>query len=378
MEFIYGKDSIQQLDTIIHRFNSKRVMIITSQSITETPILKRLSQILGSRLVGTFTESKQNTPLSSVAKASEYFNEIQADCLIGVGGGSAIDTVKGVILSKNKMLDSSRGRAEKKGKDLKIAVGQKVNTQMEKLPIVFIPTTLSGAEFTLQAGLTNDETGQKDQYYDPAILADVVIMDPEMALYTPFSLFASTGIKALDHNMERYYAKNSQPLSDAIALKAISILINNLSQYSENRKDLEVIAWLQYAAWLSQFTYGNVNVGVGHAIDHQLCAIADVPHGIASCIMLPQAMAFNLDVSQKKFQEMASYLNLNDISEESTFNEVTSLIKVLGMPTKLRETSVTKEQFPTIAERTLTDTAIVGNPKEVTKDDVLKILESAW
>lgn len=165
-KFIYGRNSVLRIVDELRKHNVKRALVVTNKSITNTPYIKKIKDLLGQNLVALFTDSKQNSPINTIDEGLECFLQSQADCIIGLGGGSAIDTAKGIIL-KNKFgnLEQSKGLAKKKDGSLKIEVNNDFLQTKKEVPIFLIPTTLSGAEFTLQAGLT-DETGRKDQYYD--------------------------------------------------------------------------------------------------------------------------------------------------------------------------------------------------------------------
>jgi alcohol dehydrogenase class IV len=377
-KFIYGQGTVEQLISEMDRCGVSKAMIVTSPSVSKTPLLDRIKSILGERCVEVYPRSKQHAPLSRVFEGAEVFEKSGADCLVDLGGSSAVDMTKGIAMAaKTKDLSIFKGSAKKAGNEKIIHVEQ--DNVGGLAPIFAIPTTLSGAEFTYQAGLTEDETGKKDQYYERSSLPKTIIMDPEMTLYTPRDLWITTGIKALDHSVERLYSVKSNYFSDAIVLKSIQLLIENLPLCDDEFDNLEVRVKLQLAAFMAQFCTKNVNVGIGHAIDHQLCAIYDIPHGIAPCIMLAHAMEFNKEVANDKLVEMAKALGIDQPTADGAIEAVRNLIKKLGYPTRLREVAQSKEHFDAIAERTLTDTAITGNPRDVEDaSQVKEILEKAW
>jgi alcohol dehydrogenase class IV len=377
--FIYGQGSVERLVSEMDRVGVKKAMIVTSPSVSKTPLLDRVKSILGDRCVEVYPRSKQHAPFSRVYEGADIFKKSGADCLVDLGGSSVVDVAKGIaMVVRTGDLTIFKGRAKKVGNEKIIHVE---NDNVGGLPPIFaIPTTLSGAEFTYQAGLTDDETetGKKDQYYEKSSIPKTVIMDADMTLYTPRELWITSGIKALDHSVERLYSIKSHYFSDAIVLKAIELLIENLRLCNEDFENTEVRTKLQVAAWMAQFCTKNVNVGIGHAIDHQLCAVYDIPHGIAPCIMLAHAMEFNKDVANHKLVEMAKRLGLEPDADEA-IKAVRGLMSDLGYPTRLRDVIDSKEHFDFVAHRTLTDTAITGNPKEVDNPVVVRdILERAW
>jgi alcohol dehydrogenase class IV len=377
-EILFGAGQLDQLPGLLEERGWTRVLLLTPRSMARSGLVQRLISQLGRFMIGHLT-SRQHTPLSTVAEGTNIFEETAANCLISIGGGSTVDMAKGIALSTSSPGDLAtfKGRPTSHNDGLFVETRQKGDRKIP--PIVAVPTTLSGAEFTYQTGLTDDATGRKDQYYSSELLPRLIILDPKATLPTPNELWVSSGIKALDHAVERWYSRYAQPFSDALSAHATKTVFALLPMSLEAPEDLNVRTQLLLTAWMAQFATGNVPVGIGHAIDHQLCAIYDIPHGIAPCVVLPVAMEFNQEFAKHKLEEMSALIGRSEISCESAIIGVRELVARLGLPVRLRDVGVDKRHFNTIAERTLTDTAIIGNPRPVEDSEIVKeLLERAW
>jgi alcohol dehydrogenase class IV len=375
---LFGRNSLKKLPSELDRFNSNKVLVVTTNSVSKSSALEKVKDVLGSKLTCVYAGSKQNSPLSSVYDGLEKMKENHVDAVISLGGGSNVDVAKGMIMAHTYGdLDILIGKVKREKANVSYRY-EKIKHVRESVPLFAIPTTLSGAEFTYQAGLTDTNTGRKDQYYAEDVLAKSIILDPEITLDTPTTLWLSSGVKAIDHGVERLYSNTHHPFSDVIQLGALSLLFANLKQSHDKPSDLNSRNNLLYASWMVQFCTKNVHVGVGHAIDHQICGYYNISHGIAASVMLPNVMQFNSDVAGHELSEMAKAIGAGNTAEDA-IEATRSLIKVLGLPTRLRDIGVKEDDFGMLAERTLIDTAIAGNPKAVnSKDEIIGILRSAW
>lgn len=375
---IFGLGTAARLPAEIDRLGVRRVLVVTGRTLASSDLLPRVLGLLGDRCAGVFAGPLEHAPLPCVADGAARYQECGADAILSLGGGSAVDVAKGIaMLVRHGDLTPLRGRVVPHGADLTVRWegGRTAGT----IPILALPTTLSGAEYTFQAGLTDPYTRRKDQYYDPGALPKVIILDGEMTIQTPRTLFLSSGIKSMEHSIERLYSKMAHPMSQALALCALKMLYQGLQACNRNLDDLEARQSLLYAAWVSQFCTGNVNVGISHAIGHQLCALCHIPHGIAACVLIPHAMEFNKDVATGPLTLMAEALGVPNPSPYRAIEAMRDLIRGLGFPAHLRDLGVQPEHLPVIAERTLTDTALTGNPRPVTTvAEVQALLEAAY
>lgn len=377
---LFGRDCRLHLVGEVERVDASRILIVTTRSISRSGLLEELKSLLNGRVAAVFADAQQHGPLPCVRRGADVFREVAADSIVSLGGGSAVDVAKGIaMIASFGDLAKFRGRtyvdARRGGIEIDFA---EERAELRVPPIFALPTTLSGAEFTYQTGLTDPETGKKEQYYAREVLPRVIVLDPQFTLRTPSDLWLSSGVKSLDHNVERLYSRNHHPFSDALALRSTEMLFANLPISQREPNNLDVRANLLFASWMAQFSTKNVNVGVGHAIDHQLCAYYDIPHGIAACIMLPHAMEFNREAARDRLCEMAEVIGLPS-DADAAITATRDLIAGLGFPSRLRDVGVQRSDFAIIAERALHDTAITGNPRAVeSAEQIVGILEGAW
>jgi alcohol dehydrogenase class IV len=237
-----------------------------------------------------------------------------ADLLVSIGGGSVIDGTKAV--------------ARELGYPRQVA----------------IPTTLSGAEWANRAGVTDERSGRKRGFADPKTVPRVVVLDPEATLFTPEKLWLSTGIRALDHAVEGFLFGGDHPVTDVTGLEGARRLMEYLPLSRSIPEDLEVRQELQLAAWLSYFGPANTPMGLSHELGRRIGASYEVPHGITSCITL----APSLRLAKKRVQDLR-WNELSGALGGEPPARVSSLVRELGLPDRLREVGVPEEDLEEIA-----------------------------
>jgi len=290
----YGAGSVSKLTEELDRLGASRALIITGRTLREEgTLLQRIRDLLGNRCAGVFSETRQHVPRPTVLAATKTARETKADLLVSFGGGSPIDTAKLVAMclveevSDEDQFDRYRILFQYPDR-LEVPV---VNSDC--LPHISISTTLSAGEFTNFAGATDEIRKVKDLYTGDGLWVTAAILDPEMATSTPSWLWASTGIRSVDHAIETVCSRNSLPVADALALEALRLLFQHLPASAADRQNQEAALICQIAAWMSISSLTNVQVGLSHGLGHQLGARADVPHGVTSCITLPRVLEFN-------------------------------------------------------------------------------------
>ncbi len=328
---LFGISSLERLPNEVKRLEAKRALVITGQSLaTQTDVLEKVVQALGVFHVGTFAEIRQHTPASGVANAAELARSLQADVIVSLGGGSPIDAAKAVVAKL----------AEGSGKIL---------------PHIAIPTTLSAAEFSHLAGVTDEATRAKGGIADARITPTAVVLDPSLTLPTPLRLWISTGIRALDHAVETLYAPGAHPINDVLALEAIRLLFLYLPRCQQQPEDLNIRTQLQLAAWMSFFGSINTPMGLSHNLGRRIGATWNVPHGITSCITLPHVMRAMTPKHAPALARIAPVLKLESAGTDDTTDAlaaadaVSNLVARLGLPQHLSEVGVTETDIPKIA-----------------------------
>lgn len=375
-----GQDA---LETIPYEFNQLRVskpLIITDKGIKQVGLLNVLLKALKDNgLVIPEDWIYDNVPSDSsidvVNEIGQKFNAGSFDAIIALGGGSVIDTAKGV----NILVSSGE-------KDLRNLMG--VDRLSLKLhPLVVIPTTSgTGSEATLVAVIADTHTHFKLPFVSYQLVPTLAILDPRMTLSLPPRLTAATGMDALSHAIEAYTCLQKNPVSDAFAWKAIELIGKFLVKAVKNGKDLQARMAMANASLMAGIAFSNSMVGAVHAIGHALGAVAKVHHGNAMAILLPAVMKRNFVKVRDLYAEL--YLPLAGVDEyvkvkredlaNKTLEYVENLNKKLneltGMPITLSQAGVKEEDLPRVAEKAINDGAMSTNPIDFDYDTVLEIL----
>ena len=382
---IFGQGACARLASEMDRLGKQRAFVITGTTIaTKTDLLDRVRQILGERFAGMFYPISQHVPRRDVLAAASRAREAKADVLVSLGGGSPVDGTKAVALclsegvAGEKELESYRVRGPRGMRTAPPFRGQPV-------PHIALPTTLSAGEFTSGFGITSEGRRVKEGFGGAPFVPRVVILDPELTVHTPAWLWASTGIRAVDHAVERLYSPKHQPLVDTLCLQALRYLFRNLPPSTREPRDLESRLHCQLGAWMSIFGGMSVRTGISHAIGHQLGGHCNVPHGQTSCIMLPHAMDFNLSAAADRLALVAEGAGIDtrhvrvESAAQQAAQEVRRFIRDLGCPTRLRDAGVREADLVPLAEAVMEEVPLMENPRPIRgADEVLELLRRAW
>jgi len=329
----FGPGSSQYLGEELDRLGCKRPFLVTGRTIFEkTTLVTQIEGLSGRKLVGIFHGILQHAPLSPITKAAHEARETGADALISLGGGSPIDSTK--ILVKELSRDFSK----------------------PALPHIAIPTTLSAAEFSHSAGMTDEKQKRKMGVRDPRMVPRIVFLDPELTIFTPRWLWASTGIRSLDHAVEEIISPKHQPYVDTLALEAIRVIFGFLPKSSEDPADLISRLSCQIAAWMSYAGPISVGTGLSHAIGRVIGARYDIPHGITSCITLAEVMRMTAKRTPERLIPIARAEGIQvdkmsvDQASLMAADNVTELLKKLDLTKKLSNYNIPKGDLPKIAE----------------------------
>jgi alcohol dehydrogenase class IV len=297
--------------------------------------------------------------------------------LVSVGGGSAIDSAKGVaaLLAEGGSLPRFGVRFTPPNKK------EVPPMPAPKLPHIAIPTTLSGGEYSYSAGIT--EGGKKYIVADPKLAPRAVLLDPEAAATAPGRLLAASGMNALAHCVEAMYSTETQPLTDAYCLRAVGLIARYLTRAVANSRDLEALSYVQVAACLSGMGVYSAWTGIHHAIVHVIGGRFKAPHAEIHALMLPYAMRWNLDASMEAYVRMAREIGIEAANENvlaaAVPEHVFTMNQRMGLPLRLRELGVPRDGLAQLAGDALNDYSIHTNPKPVTAaEQVLEVLEQAW
>jgi len=329
----FGPESSQLLGEELDRLGCKKPFLVTGRTIYgKTKLVPQIEEYSGRKLVGVFHEILQHAPLGPIRKASQEVRDAGADALISLGGGSPIDSTK--ILVKELSRDFSK----------------------PALPHIAIPTTLSAAEFSHSAGMTDEDQKRKMGVRDPRMVPRIVFLDPQLTIPTPKWLWSSTGIRSLDHAVESIISPKHQPYVDTLALEAIRLIFRFLRKSSEDPADLASRLSCQMAAWMSYAGPISVGTGLSHAIGRVIGARYDIPHGITSCITLAEVMRMTASKTPERLipVALAEGVQVDKMTVEqaslTAADRVTELLSELSLTRKLSSYNIPREDLPKIAE----------------------------
>ncbi|MBX9608341.1 MAG: iron-containing alcohol dehydrogenase [Gammaproteobacteria bacterium] len=382
----YGAGASAALGATLASLGITRALLITGTTLaTRTPLVERVRAAADGRIAGVFHETVQHVHRGSVLRAAAAARELGADGIVSFGGGTPNDTAKAVLVA---LAEDVRRHEDFDRQRVRFSYPSSVEVPPVRgtaLPMVAVSTTLSGGEFTHFAGITDERRKVKDLYVDAKLTAKAVFLDAELTLATPLWLWLSTGMRSVDHCIEALCSTSAHPFTDALAARALEILNVRLRDCHAAPEDLDARTEAQLAAWMSVCGLANVTVGLSHGIGHQLGARNDVPHGHTSCVMMPAVMAYNQAHVGDRQAWIARLMGRDmrdaSLAEASAAGReaVAQLVRDLGLPTRLRDVGVTREDFAAIAHDALEDLVVATNPRPVTSvEDVIEVLEAAW
>jgi maleylacetate reductase len=361
---IYGPGKVAVLKDEMERRDLQRALVVTTDAVAELPILNDVTAALGSRCAGVFSGVVMHVPRKTTELLQKEIERVNADSLVSFGGGSPIDS------SKVAAYGLLPGR---------------------ELIHIAVPTTLSAAEYTWAGGVTDESTRVKSGIYDPRVMPRTVINDPALTLATPNWLWVTTGMRALDHAIECAYAIRHQPISDALASKSIALMTEHLPASirtdggTQGDQRLAHRGHGQIAAWFSIYGAMNTRFGLSHLLGHQIGPRWNVPHGVTSCITLPNSMRFMAEIAADRFGPIAEGYKItfdpaNPKPAALACADCTAqFIAQFDVPKTLREAGVPREEIGEIVApitRELEHMGVVDRP--VGEKEVLALLESVY
>jgi len=357
---LFGPGVMEQLAEEVRGLKGERVCVVTSPSIARSNLLNRVRESLGSLCVGVYETVEPHSPTSSIDEAAALATEARADTLVSVGGGSSIDTAKGVaaLLAEGGPLSRLATRF--------VPPNRKEVPDMPapKLPHIAVPTTFSGGEYSYSAGVT--EGGTKHILADPKLAPRVVLLDPRAAQTAPPKLLAASGMNALAHCVEAIYSTQTQILSQAYCMAAVAPIAEYLPRLVTDIRDVEAVGEMQVAACLSSMGVYSAWTGVHHGIVHAVGGRFHVPHANIHALVLPYAMRWNLDTTIAAQAKMARAMGIKESDDEKAAQEAPEAVYAMnvkmGLPLHLRDLDIPRDALPSIAEAAFDDTSTHNNP----------------
>ncbi|MFY9411929.1 MAG: iron-containing alcohol dehydrogenase [Dethiobacteria bacterium] len=372
-KIIFGEGSIKEIGIEVEALGGTRAVVVTDRGVVEAGLAGEVEEALGRKYVGTFDGAVQDSGFHIVNEGAKFAREAGADTIVSVGGGSSIDTAKGISILL------------KEGGQMQDYSGFQLLSRPQT-PHIAVPTTAgTGSEATYAAVVKDWENNEKILFCDNHIIPRVAILDPLLTAGLPPPLTASTGIDALTHAIEALHALQAEPIADAMALQAIRLIAAYLPRCVANGDDLFARGQQQIAALMAGVAFSNAQLGLVHAMAHSLGALFNVPHGLANSLLLPHVMLYNLESCAERYLLVAEAMGLATagLDEEGAarlaVNAVQELTRKIGLPQRLREAGVPEEGLAEAAELSLSDGSIIYNPRPVFEaDEVLALFREAW
>ena len=373
----FGKGAREELATEIKNRGFKKVFLVSDKSLVEAGVTAKVEEVLNNAGIpyDLYDEIKPNPTIKNVLDGVDACKNSKADLIVAVGGGSSIDTAKGISIV---MTNPERA-------DIKSLNGAS-NTVNRGMPLIAMPTTAgTAAEVTINYVITDEDAKIKMVCVDPNDIPILAIVDSELMASMPKSLAAATGMDALTHAVEGYITKAHNDMSDMFHMKAIQMIFKYLP-LAVNEKDPVAVEKMGMAQYIAGMGFSNVGLGIVHSMAHQLGAVYDTPHGIANAMLLPTVMRFNGEdpATAGRFREIlvnigrpdAEYLNDQDVINTFVWM-ISELSKAVGITTTIKDYGAKEEDFEMLAEKAMNDPCKPGNPREVTKEDFIELYRRA-
>jgi maleylacetate reductase len=366
---VYGQPTGTALPQILKDFWATQAVLVTNSALARPGgLADRVAAELGETCVRRVDGVAANSPRADVIRVADALRSRGIEAVVALGGGSVVETVKAArICLTNNVGDAA---------DLD-RLKRSTTAASPRPYLISIPTTLSAAEYTQHAGVTDERTGVKDAFHHPDLAADAVVLDPEATVATPDALWFSTGLRALDHAVETWCSPVRAPYADATALHAARMLARALPRTKAEPVDLAARLDCQIGAWMSiQGATIGISHGASHGIGHGLSAVTGMSHGITSCIMLPHVLRYNAEVNADRQAVLAEAMGRPGMPLAEV---IAALVAEFGLPSRLRDAGVREEQLGEVAEAALANPRVKANARPIPgKAEMMGILQSAW
>ncbi|USD38437.1 MULTISPECIES: L-threonine dehydrogenase [Ferrimonas] len=368
-----GTGAVDSAADDIAALGFKRALVVTDKVLVEVGLVAKVTAKLTAKGVETviFDGTQPNPTVGNVNAGLALLKEHDCDFVISLGGGSPHDCAKGIAL----VAANGGSIADYEGVD---------KSPKPQMPLVAINTTAGTAsEMTRFCIITDEERHIKMAIVDKNTTPLLSVNDPELMLDKPKALTAATGMDALTHAVEAYVSIAANPITDACAEKAFTLISDNLRNAVNNGQDIAARDQMAYAQFLAGMAFNNASLGYVHAMAHQLGGFYDLPHGVCNAILLPHVQAYNAQVVPERLAKVAQFMGV-DISgmtdeqgAEAALEAIRALSKDIGIPANLTELGVKEEDIPTLATNALNDACGLTNPKQATHEEISALFKGA-
>lgn len=354
-------------------FGFHKALIVTDSILNQLGVVDKVSKLLTESGISsvTYDGTAPNPTVENVEAGLALLKEHQCDCVISLGGGSPHDCAKGIAL-----VASNGGKiADYEGVD---------RSEKPQLPLISINTTAGTAsEMTRFCIITDTARHIKMAIVDKNVTPLLSVNDSELMIGMPKGLTAATGMDALTHAVEAYVSIAANPITDACALKAVTMISQSLRKVVDNGGDAAARESMAYAQFLAGMAFNNASLGYVHAMAHQLGGFYNLPHGVCNAVLLPHVQAYNIQAAAGRLKDIAQAMgvDVSAMSDEqgakACIEEIRKMAKDVGIPAGLKELGVKEEDFKTLAENALKDACAITNPVQGTESDVIELFRQA-
>lgn len=361
----FGAGVIDELADHLKANNLSKPLLVTDPVVVQLDFFGKIKNNLSAKKINpeVFSDMHKNPVKSDVLSGTEVFKKTKCDCIIGIGGGVAMDVARAIAMKVNHHEDLFYYD------DL---IGGDKYVTNEVPYFITVPTTSgTGSEVGRSAIIADDLTHQKKILFSPKLLAKIVFCDPLITMDLPPFVTAATGMDALTHNMEAFVAKMYHPICEGIALEGIHLISKSIEKATKN-PDVESRSMMMLGSTMGAIAFQK-GLGVVHSLAHPLSSLLDTHHGLANAVNLPYGMRFNMDVCGEKFKRMARTIGLKNETGDGVVDYLFQLNNNLGLPTKLSGIGVKPEHIETLSDLAFADFCHPNNPKPMSRDDFKKL-----
>ena len=370
---IIGSDSLSSAMDTMRDYGWRRALIVTDAVLNKIGMVADIQKSLQARDIVSvvFDGTHPNPTTANVAAGLKILKENNCDCIISLGGGSPHDCAKGIALVATN------------GGDIRDYEGVDRSAKPQ-LPMIAINTTAgTAAEMTRFCIITDEVRHIKMAIVDKHVTPVLSVNDSSLMVGMPKSLTAATGMDALTHAIEAYVSIAATPITDACALKAMTMIAENLTHAVEDGSNAAAREAMAYAQFLAGMAFNNASLGYVHAMAHQLGGFYDLPHGVCNAILLPHVQTFNCKAAAPRLRDCAQAMGV-DVSQmtaeqgaQACIAEIRSLARQVNIPAGLRDLNVKEADFPILATNALKDACGFTNPIQATHDEIMAIYRAA-
>jgi alcohol dehydrogenase class IV len=357
----FGAGVIKELGPYLKYNNLLSPLLVTDPNVAELKFFKEIQKDLEQQGLNSeiYKEIHKNPIKSDVLYGGDVYHETKRDCIIGIGGGVALDVARAIVLRVNHKRDLF---------DYDDLIGGDKYVTKDVPHFIAVPTTSgTGSEVGRSAIISEDNTKKKRILFSPKLLARIVFADPLLTMELPSFITAATGMDALTHNMEAYLAKGFHPICDGIALEGISLISESLISATK-KPDVKSRAKMLLASLMGAVAFQK-GLGIVHSLAHPMSSLLDTHHGLANAINLPYGMEFNYKGFENRFYKMGVALGLGSNSAAKVIPYLFELNNELGLPTRLRDIGVEESHVETLSQLAIEDFCHPSNPKPLAKSD---------